>query len=178
MAGSYWHSCCPFDHPPRCDAHLEPVCFTLPPRALLRSHAEYIEFCHSLLDDEGHQCWRDILTELGVADPRSWIRCAARFATLPPLPVQLALPAPLWSMVSSTVLMYLQPALLAALAGLMNWPHLPHTNSVGALHFSGYSAGSHTAIALEADYRLLCWHLQQPYCEGATLVRLAVQSAI
>ena len=38
--------------------------------------------------------------------------------------------------------------------------------------------GSHTAIALEADYRLLCWHLQQPYCEGATLVRLAVQSAI
>ena len=31
------------------------------PRASLRSHAEYIEFCRCLLDDEGHQCWRDIL---------------------------------------------------------------------------------------------------------------------
>ena len=41
------------------------------PRAPLRSHAEYIEFCRCLLDDEGHQCWRDILTELGVADPRN-----------------------------------------------------------------------------------------------------------
>ena len=140
------------------------------PRAPLRSHAEYIEFCRCLLDDEGHQCWRDILDRLGVADPSSWIRYAARFATLPPLPAQLALPVPVWSMVSSTVLMYLQPVLLSALAVLMSWPHLPDTNPVGALHFSGYSAGSYTAIALEADYRLLCWHLQQPYCEGATTV--------
>ena len=125
------------------------------PRAPLRSHAEYIDFCRCLLDDEGHQCWREILDSLGVADPSSWIRYAARFATLPPLPAQLALPAPVWSMVSSTILMYLQPALLSALAVLMSWPHLPDTNPVGALHFSGYSAGSYTAIALEADYRLL-----------------------
>ena len=93
------------------------------PRAPLRSHAEYIEFCRCLLDDEGHQCWRNILDGLGVADPGSWIRYAAKFATLPPLPAQLALPAPVWSMASSTVLMYLQPALLTALAQLMNWPH-------------------------------------------------------
>ena len=81
------------------------------PRAPLRSHAEYIEFCGRLLDDEGHQCWRDILTGLGVADPCSWIRYAARFATLLPLPAQLALPVPVWPIVSSTALMYLQPAL-------------------------------------------------------------------
>ena len=49
----------------------------------------YIEFCWYLLNDEGHQCWRDILTELGVADPRSWIRYAVRFATLPLLPARL-----------------------------------------------------------------------------------------
>ena len=80
------------------------------------------------------------------------------------------MPAPVWSIVSSTVLMYLQPALLSAFTALMSWPHLPDTNPVGALHFSGYSAGSYTAIALEADYRLLCLHLQQPYCEDATTV--------
>ena len=61
------------------------------PRAPLRSHAEYIEFCQCLLDDEGHR--RDILEVLGVADSSSWIRYSARFATLPPLPAQLALPA-------------------------------------------------------------------------------------
>ena len=38
------------------------------------------------------------------------------------------------------------------------------------MHFSGYSAGSYTAIALEADYRLLCRQLQQPCCEGTTTV--------
>ena len=91
------------------------------PRASLRSHAEYIEFCRCLLDDEGHQRWRDILDRLGVTDPASWIRYSAKFATLPPLPAQLALPAPVWPMVSSTVLMYLQPALLSALAKQMNW---------------------------------------------------------
>ena len=51
------------------------------------------EFCRCLLDDEGHQCWLDILETLGVADPGSWVRYSARFATLPPLPAQLALPA-------------------------------------------------------------------------------------
>ena len=140
------------------------------PRASLRSHAEYIEFCRCLLDDEGHQCWRDILEMLGVADPGSWIRYSARFATLPPLPAQLALPAPVWSMVSSTVLMYLQPALLSALAVLMNWPHSPITPSPSVMHLSGYSAGSYTAVALETDYRLLCRHFQQPCCEGTTTV--------
>ena len=33
--------------------------------------------------------------------------------------------APVWSIVSSTVLMYLHPALLSALAALMNWPLSP-----------------------------------------------------
>ena len=49
------------------------------------------------------------------------------------------------------------------------WPHLLYMNP-GALHFSSSSAGSYTAIALEADYHLLWWHLQQSYCEGATTV--------
>ena len=44
------------------------------PRAPLRSHADYIEFCRCLLDEEGHQCWRDILGELGVGDQRLWVQ--------------------------------------------------------------------------------------------------------
>ena len=36
------------------------------PRAPLRSHAEYIEFCRCLLDEAGHRCWHDLLTALGV----------------------------------------------------------------------------------------------------------------
>ena len=66
----------------------------------LRSHAKYIEFCRCLLDDEGHQCWRDILDRLGLTDPGSWIRYSVKSATLPLLPTQLALPAPVWPMVS------------------------------------------------------------------------------
>ena len=46
------------------------------PRAFLHSHAEHIEFCRCLLDDEGHQCWRDILDRHG----------------------QLTLPASVWPM--------------------------------------------------------------------------------
>ena len=38
------------------------------------------------------------------------------------------------------------------------------------MHFAGFSAGSHTAIALEVDYRLLCQHFQQPLCPGTTTV--------
>ena len=31
------------------------------------------------------------------------------------------------------------------------------------MHFAGYSAGSYTAIALEADYRLLSGRFQSPW---------------
>ena len=144
------------------DQNGQPVPEGYLPRAPLRSHAEYLEFCRCLLDDEGHQCWLDILETLGVADPGSWVRYSARFATLPP--------APVWSMVSLTVLVYLQPPLLVALAAQMEWPHLPLTTPPVTMHFSGYSAGSYTAIALEADYRLLCRQLQRPCCEGTTTV--------
>ena len=131
----------------------------------MRSHAKYIEFCRCLLDDDGHQCWRDILEELGVADPGGWMRYAARFATLPPLSAQLALPVPVWSIVSSTVLLHLQPSLLAALAARMEWPIPLQQYAPVTMHFAGYSAGSYTAIALEADYRLLCRQFQQPCCD-------------
>ena len=145
--------------PSLCQMYADQSGQTLPeghlPRAFLRFHAEYIELCRWLLDDEGHQCWRNILKRLGVTDSGSWIRYSARFATLPPLPAQLALSAPVWSIVSSTVLMYLQPALLSALAALMNWPLTLFTPPPSALHFLGYSAGSYTAIALETDYPLL-----------------------
>ena len=50
-----------------------------------------------------------MLVTLGISDPDAWVRYAAKYATLPPLPAQLALPAPVWSIVSSTVLLYLQP---------------------------------------------------------------------
>ena len=61
----------------------------------------------------------ETLDRLRVADSSSWIRYAARFATLPSLSAQLALPAS-WLTVSSTVLLH--PALLSALAVLMSWP--------------------------------------------------------
>ena len=124
------------------------------PRAPLRSHAEYLEFCRCLLDEDGHRCWREMLDALGITDPEAWVRYAAKYATLPPLPAQLALPAPAWSMVSSTVLLYLQPSLLAALADRMHWAFEPHQQTEVTMHFAGFSAGSYTAIALEVDYRL------------------------
>ena len=139
------------------------------PRAPLRSHAEYIEFCRCLLDEAGHRCWRDLLAALGV-DADDWIRYAARYATLPPLPAQLALPAPVWPIVSSTVLLYLQPALLAELAKLMHWQVAQFPCAPSAMHFDGYSAGSYTAIALEADYRLLSRRFQIPLANGTTTV--------
>ena len=86
------------------------------PRALLRSHAEYLEFCQCLLDEDGHRCWREMLDALNISNPDAWVQCSAKYATLPPLPPQLALSAPVWSIVASTVLLYLQPSLLAALA--------------------------------------------------------------
>ena len=67
-----------------------------------------------------------MLVSLGVSNPDAWVRYAAKYATLPPLPAQLALPAPVWSIVSSTMLLYLQPALLAALAERMRWTLEPH----------------------------------------------------
>ena len=139
------------------------------PRAPLRSHAEYIEFCRCLLDEAGHKCWHDLLTALGV-DAEDWIRYSARYATLPPLPAQLALPAPVWPIVSSTVLLYLQPALLAELAKLMHWQVAQFPCAPSAMHFDGYSAGSYTAIALEADYRLLSRRFQVPLANGTTTV--------
>ena len=65
---------------------------------------------------------------------------------------------------------YLQPALLSALAALMKWPLTPLPPPPSALHFSGYSAGSYTAIALETDYRPVCRHFQQPCSEGTATV--------
>ena len=140
------------------------------PRAPLRSHAEYLEFCRCLLDEDGHRCWREMLVTLGISNPDAWVRYAAKYATLPPLPAQLALPAPVWSIVSSTVLLYLQPSLLAALAERMRWAFEPCQHTEIAMHFAGFSAGSYTAIALEVDYRLLCQHFQQPLCPGTTTV--------
>ena len=140
------------------------------PRAPLRSHAEYLEFCRCLLDEDGHRCWREMLVTLGVSNPDAWVRYAAKYATLPPLPAQLALPAPVWSFVSSTMLLYLQPVLLAALAERMQWTLEPSPCTEIAMHFAGFSAGSYTAIALEVDYRLLCQHFQLPLCPGTTTV--------
>ena len=48
------------------------------PRAPLRSHAEYIEFCRCLLDEAGHRCWHDLLTALGVG-AEDWIKYSARY---------------------------------------------------------------------------------------------------
>ena len=111
-----------------------------------------------------------MLVTLGISDPDAWVRYAAKYATLPPLPAQLALPAPVWSIVSSTVLLYLQPSLLAALAERMRWAFEPCQHTEIAMHFAGFSAGSYTAIALEVDYRLLCQHFQLPLCPGTTTV--------
>ena len=66
-------------------------------------------------------------------------------------------------MVSSTVVMYLQPALLGCANELATPP-------LSTMHFSGYNAGSYTAIALETDCRLLFRHFQQSCCEGTTTV--------
>ena len=114
------------------------------PRAPLRSHAENLEFCRCLLDEDGHRCWREMLVTLGISDPDAWVRYAAKYATLPPVPAQLALPAPVWSIVSSTVLLYLQPSLLAALAERMRWVFEPCQHTEIAMHFAGFCAGSYT----------------------------------
>ena len=63
-----------------------------------------------------------------------------------------------------------RPTLLTALANHMAWPTASESTLPNAIHFSGFSAGSYTAIALEAEYRLLSNRLQQPLCPGcATL---------
>ena len=117
------------------------------PRAPLGSHAEYLEFCRCPLDEDGHRCWREMLVTLGVSNPDAWMRYAAKYATLPPLPAQLALPAPVWSFVSLTMLLYLQPVLLAALAERMQWTREPSPCTEIAMNFAGFRAKSYTAIA-------------------------------
>ena len=112
------------------------------PRAPLRSHAEYLEFCRCLLDETGHDRWQVILRELGCAAPDDWIGYAARYATLPPLPAHLTLPAPVWSFLSSTVLLYLQPTLLTALAQRMNWPTPTPPSPPNPIHFTGHTLPS------------------------------------
>ena len=102
-----------------------------------------------------------MLVTLDVSNSDAWVPYAAKYATLPPLPAQLALPAPVWSIVSSTMLLYLQPALLR------HWQSEclePSPRTEIAMHFAGFSAGSYTAIALEVDYQLLCQHFQLPLC--------------
>ena len=44
-----------------------------------------------LLDEDGHRCWREMLVTLGISNPDAWVRYSAKYATLPPLPAQLAL---------------------------------------------------------------------------------------
>ena len=108
-----------------------------------------------------------------------WIPYAAKYATLPPLPAHLALPAPVWPFLSSVVLLYLQPTLLTALANHMAWPTATEPTFPNAIHFSGFSAGSYTAIALEAEYKGSSTRLQQPLCPGcATLTHLPARAAL
>ena len=83
--------------------------------------------------------WREMLVTLGISNPDAWVRYAAKYATLPPLPAQLALPASVWSIVSSTVLLYLQPSLLAVLAERMRWAFEPCQHTEVALHFAGFT---------------------------------------
>ena len=71
-------------------------------------------------------CWTMMAISVGIPqdvalpNPDDWIPYAAQYATLPPIPAHLALPAPVWSFLSSVVLLYLQPTLLSALA--ITWP--------------------------------------------------------
>ena len=114
--------------------HIDPVCPKCTPtkatnlpvkQTCSEPHAEYLEFCRCLLDEDRHRRWREMLVTLDVSNPDAWMRYAAKYATLPPLPAQLALPAPVWSFVSSMMLLYLQPVLLAALAERMRGPLSP-----------------------------------------------------
>ena len=92
------------------------------PRAPLRSHADYLEFCRCLLDETGHQEWDDILCALGVFRTDHWTHYAASYAMLLPLPAHLALPAPVWLFLAATIIAYCQP-LQQALAARMSWKH-------------------------------------------------------
>ena len=53
------------------------------PRAPLHSHAEYLDFCRCLLDDEDHQRWHTILQDVALPHPDDWVLYAAQYATLP-----------------------------------------------------------------------------------------------
>lgn len=140
------------------------------PRAPLRSHADYLEFCRCLLDETGHQEWDDILCALGVFRTDHWTHYAASYAMLLPLPAHLALPAPVWLFLAATIIAYCQPLLQQALAARMSWKHeLPASSPAVAIHFSRFSAGSYSATALEAEYRLLAQRLAVPLLQGGTL---------
>ena len=52
----------------------------------------------------------------------------------------------------------------------MHWQAAQLPCALSAMHFAGYSAGSYTAIALEADYRLLSGRFQVPSADGTTTV--------
>ena len=104
------------------------------PRAPLRSRAKYLEFCQCLLDEDGQRCWREMLVNLDVSNSDAWVRFAAKYATLPPLPAHLALPASVWSIVSSMTLPATplpwhdhsgSPRVLSTLPGLASLPDLP-----------------------------------------------------
>ena len=136
-------------------------CWRPLPRAPLRSHAEYLPSCRCLLDEPGHERWQVLLRQLGCLAPDDWIAYAAQYATLPPFPAHLSLPAPVWSFLSSVVL-YLQPTFLTALAKHMARPMPTQPTPPNAIHFTGFSAGAYTAIALGAENRLLSHRFQQP----------------
>ena len=80
----------------------------------------------------------------------------------PVLPAHLALPGP-----SSLQQSY---STANTLAQRMDWPTASEPLTLTAIHFSGYSSGSYTAVALGAEYRLLCRRLQQPMIQGAATV--------
>ena len=68
--------------------------------------------------------------------------CSTQRSVPRPLPYQPTLPV--WSFLSSIVLLYIQPTLLHALAQRLTWPTA--TKPAFAIHFSGYSAGSTTRL--------------------------------
>ena len=90
-----------------CEVHMVPACPRCSPISIAAkadggdcrgphcARTRNMEFCRCLRDDDGHQRWHIILRDLGVATPDDWIPYAAQYATLPPVPAHLALPAPL-----------------------------------------------------------------------------------
>ena len=126
---------------------------------------ECLEFCHAYLTTRVTSAGLVSLRRLELTDPGGWVR-SARFATLPPLPAQLALPVAVWPVVSSTVLVHLQPTLACHIGCADGMGTLAVTPPSITMHFSECSAGSY----IYCDYRLLCRQLQQPCCEDTATV--------